>query len=89
MMNAIRAWLEVAADRAILKRALGTSLVVGIVLTLINHGDEILGGQLDPGHIWPITLTFVIPFVVATTSSVAAIRRSGVPAAMPSRARAR
>lgn len=68
--------MRAAADRSILRRALATALIVGFVLTLINHGNEILSGQLGHSHIWPIALTFMIPFVVATTSSVAASRRS-------------
>lgn len=79
----IRAWLRVAADRAILRRALVTSVLVGVGLALINHGDKILSGQLASGDILPISLTFVIPFAVATASSVAATKRSASAGSQP------
>jgi len=85
-MGPVRGWIVIAAEASILRRALATSLVVGSVLSLINHGSEILGGQLGAGHVWPIILTFVIPFLVAMTSSVAATKRSrgtGLPRCTP------
>ncbi len=53
------------------KKAFVTALVVGAVLTAINHGDRIL---LD--GIWPppvkLLLTFVVPYCVATWGAVTA-----------------
>jgi hypothetical protein len=74
-MNAMRAWFRIALSQPILKRALATCAVVGVILTLANHGAEVLGGRLRPDHAWPIALTFIVPFAVATISSVAAVRR--------------
>jgi hypothetical protein len=51
-----------------------TCLIVGAVLTAINHGDQLIRGELNPTMAWQIGLTFVVPFVVATTSGAAAIR---------------
>ena len=46
------------------KRALITAMVVGSILTLINHGDVILeGGSLN--YI-KVSLTYFIPFCVTT-----------------------
>jgi len=78
-MKLVRAWIRVAAEGSIFKRALATSLVVGVVLTLVNHGEEILSGRLGAGQAWPIGVTFVIPFAVATISSVSAIRATRRP----------
>lgn len=72
-MNVIRAWIQAAMDRSTVRRALATSAVVGVVLTLANHGEEVLGGKLEPGHMWPIALTFMVPYVVATISSISAV----------------
>jgi hypothetical protein len=65
----------VATDRVILRRSLVTCLIVGVVLTAINHGDAIARGELSPTLVWQVGLTFLVPFVVATVSSAAAIRR--------------
>lgn len=48
--------------------------VVGTILTAINHGDAILAGQLTAERLVRIALTFLVPYAVSTTSSVAAIR---------------
>ena len=46
------------------KKALKTAMVVGTILTLINHGDVILeGGSLN--YI-KISLTYCVPFCVTT-----------------------
>lgn len=73
-MERIRRWIAVAADRRTLTRALITSLVVGVVLTFINHGDVVLRGQLRDDHFWPIAFTFLVPFIVTLVSTVAAVQ---------------
>jgi hypothetical protein len=50
-----------------------TSLLVGTILVVINHGDSLTRGRIDIGLGAQIVLTFVVPFVVSTFSSVAAI----------------
>lgn len=74
-MNSVRAWIRIALSPPILRRALATCAVVGVILTLANHGAEVFGGRLRPDHVWPIAFTFIVPFVVATISSVAVVRR--------------
>ena len=50
------------------KRALMTALVVGKILTLINHEDVILeGGYLNYGKVY---LTYCVPFCVTTWGAV-------------------
>jgi class 3 adenylate cyclase len=73
-VNALRAWAHIAADPLILRRGLVTSLVVGSLLTVINHGDRLAAGSADPDLAWRIGLTFLVPFIVSTLSGVAAIR---------------
>lgn len=73
-MNRVRRWVAVATEPAILGRSLVTCLIVGIVLTAINHADTIARGEVSSRLAWQIGLTFLVPFVVATVSSVAAIR---------------
>ena len=54
-------------------RAIRTSLVVGSLLALINHGDSILAGTLSGGAILKILLTYAVPYCVALYSSVSAM----------------
>ena len=50
------------------KRALMTALVVGTILTMINHGDVILeGGSLN---YLKVSLTYCVPFCVTTWFSL-------------------
>jgi len=47
-------------------------LVVGTILTAINHGDFILAGQMpDPVK---VGLTYLVPYFVATYGAVTAKR---------------
>lgn len=46
------------------KKAFFTALVVGTIITGINHGDIILAGTLPA--IWKILLTYCVPYCVTT-----------------------
>jgi class 3 adenylate cyclase len=69
-----RAWVSdvrsVLGDARVLRRALFTSLVVGLVLT----GVRLVGGE-SPSAL-DVSLTFVVPFLVSVVSSWAAISRT-------------
>ena len=57
-------FLRLAFGHGTLKRALLTTMVVGTILTLINHGDIILeGGSLNYVK---VSLTYCVPFCVTT-----------------------
>jgi class 3 adenylate cyclase len=62
-MSLLRAWVRAAATRAIVLRALATSVVVGTVLVLVNRPTEPL----------PVALTFAVPYIVATVTAVAGV----------------
>ena len=47
------------------KKALLTSLFVGTILTLINHGDTILIDKKNPNY-FKIILTYFVPYCVTT-----------------------
>ena len=51
------------------------SLIVGTVLAMINHGPAILEGSLNQERIFQIALTYIVPYCVATFSSVKAIQK--------------
>lgn len=60
--------------RSVVRRALVSALVVGAALTAINHGPELLRGDVDAGMTVRVALTFVVPFVVSLVASATAIR---------------
>ena len=51
-------------DPAMQRRSLYTALVVGSVLTAVNHGQMLLHGDLSQGLLWKIPVTYVVPFLV-------------------------
>ncbi|HME53148.1 MAG TPA: nitrate/nitrite transporter NrtS [Candidatus Lokiarchaeia archaeon] len=57
----------------IVRRALISAAIVGTILTIINHGDAILHGQVDSAIMFQIGLTVLVPYVVSTVSSVLTI----------------
>ena len=46
------------------KKAFLTALVVGTILTTINHGDTMLDGLTPP--VWKMLLTYCVPYCVTT-----------------------
>lgn len=67
-------WLAQALTRSVVVRATKTSLLVGVLLVAINQGDRLIAG--GPGALsWPkVVLTFLVPYAVSTSSSVASRR---------------
>jgi hypothetical protein len=60
-------WHDIVGDGTP-KKAFLTALLIGTVLTAINHGDMLLVG--DPPSIWKVVLTFLTPYVVTTWGAV-------------------
>lgn len=50
------------------KKAIFTALVVGTLLTAINHGDVILSGLVPPA--WKVILTYCVPYCVTTWGAI-------------------
>jgi len=74
-MNATcRNWLRLAASPSVIRRGLGYAVVVGAILVAINHGEAIWAGELEPGRLFRMGLTVLVPYVVSTLSSVGAMR---------------
>jgi hypothetical protein len=72
-MRRYRSWIRVASERAVLRRALVSCVAVGIFLTVVNHGSELLRGNMSLGLVAQIVITLLVPFVVSITSSVGAV----------------
>ena len=50
------------------KKAVLTALVVGTLLTVINHGDVLLAGLTPP--FWKVGLTYCVPYCVTTWGAI-------------------
>jgi hypothetical protein len=59
--------------KGIIRRALLTSLVVGSVLLLINHGDTVKAQEYPA--LWKVGLTYIVPFLVTIWGSVSLERK--------------
>jgi len=54
--------------KGIIRRAFFTSVVVGSVLLLINHGDTFKAQEYPA--LWKVGLTYLVPFLVTLWGSV-------------------
>lgn len=68
--------VEIATSWPVVRRALGYAVIVGALLIVINHGDAIVRGDLDPVRLFKMGLTILVPYMVSTLSSVQAMRAS-------------
>ena len=59
---------------AALRRSIVVALVVGTALNLINQGTEMISGRWPV--FWKVELTYLVPFLVASYGSYAALRSS-------------
>ena len=71
----MKEWFSIALRRDVVARGLKVGLIVGTILTAINHGDDILTGQIAPAAVWKIPLTYLVPYLVSTYAGVEAILR--------------
>ena len=58
------------------QRSLLLSLIVGTVITAINHGILIVQGDLSANLAWQVPLTYLVPYCVATTGAILNARRT-------------
>ena len=69
----LKKYLALATEPGIVKRGLKYSVIVGSVLVLINHGDALFAGTLTRTQIFKILLTYTVPYVVSSLSSIQAL----------------
>lgn len=67
---AVWCWRCALAHRPMLGRSARIALVVGTLLALINHGDQLTRGEVSAGVALKILLTYMVPFAVATWSAL-------------------
>ena len=56
--------------RPLVLRSLKICVVVGTLLTAINQGPTILGGEASLALTWQVPLTYAVPYSVATASAI-------------------
>lgn len=66
-------WLRIAVRRSVVLRATRMALVVGAILIAINQGDALLAGEVSARTVVKLILTPLVPYLVSTFSSVAAL----------------
>tara|TARA_B100001173_G_C15549224_1_gene363038 strand:- start:121 stop:312 length:192 start_codon:yes stop_codon:yes gene_type:complete len=54
--------------KGIIRRAFFTSIFVGSVLLLINHGDTVKAQEYPA--LWKVGLTYLVPFLVTIWGSI-------------------
>ena len=69
MKTRLKLFAKYARDRVCVLRAIKVALVIGSIIGLINHLDEIVSGTLTGTNILQIGLTYLIPFSVSTYGS--------------------
>jgi hypothetical protein len=72
--GSILAWLCQACHPATVRRAGITAVIVGVLLVAINHGYAIAQGDISFLRLFQIVLTFAVPYMVSTVSSIATRR---------------
>lgn len=66
----MKEWLEIATQSGIVKRSLRIAIIVGTLLTLINHYDILFGEPVTMARVVKIMLTYCVPYCVSTFASV-------------------
>ena len=74
MSGAPASYWRLATRRSVVIRALRMGAVVGLLLIAINQGDLLLAGDVDARTVLKLVLTPLVPYLVSTFSSVAALR---------------
>jgi len=67
-------WIRLATSPKVVRRALKMAIVVGTILALINHGEALYHGTVSVDRISKIVLTYCVPYLVSTFSSVSVLR---------------
>ena len=66
-------FIRLAFSRPVILRGLFYGILVGTVLNAINHGPNLICGEYSPRCVVQMSLTFLVPYVVSTLSSVQAM----------------
>ncbi|MDQ6992640.1 MAG: nitrate/nitrite transporter NrtS [Mariprofundus sp.] len=64
--------LKIVCRREVATTAMRFAVIVGPILILINHGDQIFAGSMSQNDWLKSALTMAVPYIVSTLSSVSA-----------------
>ncbi len=67
-------WIRLACSGQVVWRAIKVAALVGPILVAVNQGDVILRRELSAACFLKMGLTFLVPYLVSTFSSVAAMK---------------
>jgi hypothetical protein len=70
-------WFRLACTRSVVRRAFKYGIGVGTLLLVINHGEAIVRRDISLVRLCRMALTMTVPYMVATASSVSALREHG------------
>ena len=70
MLQAVRATLN---DGVCVRRCVKVAAVVGTILTLINHGDVLIAGEISALLALKVAMNYAVPFIVCSTGYAAAM----------------
>jgi hypothetical protein len=74
-----RSLIAYCFERATLLFSVKMALVVGTLLALINHGQAIVTGHFTSDRLFPLLLTYCVPFTVAMYSQIQGKRQRDRP----------
>ncbi|HEO65918.1 MAG TPA: hypothetical protein ENI73_08620 [Spirochaetes bacterium] len=66
----MRKYFKMAFEPSIVRRSLRYSIIVGVILIIINHGDNILNQNITGIAVFKMCHTLLVPYIVTTLSSV-------------------
>lgn len=67
-------FITLAFSKSVMMRSIKVALLVGTLLALINHGENILSMNLSFQDCLKILLTYLVPYSVSTWSAVQALK---------------
>lgn len=69
-IKSIRTFAAYCIERDTILRSIKVALIIGTILALINHGQDLLSGHFSWHWVIPLLVTYLVPFSVATYSQV-------------------
>jgi hypothetical protein len=69
-LSSMRTFFVYCLERDTILRSIKTALVIGSILALINHGQQMFSGHFALDWIVPMLVTYCVPFSVATYGQV-------------------
>ena len=70
----LNSFITLAFSKSVMMRSFKVALLVGTLLALINHGENILSMNLSFQDCLKILLTYLVPYSVSTWSAVQALK---------------